>query len=65
MILLSIDTIDKEDSEKIQIKVIDRGIGIPSDFLEDIFKSFKQVDASHTREYSGSGLGLAHTRSGP
>ena len=39
-------------------KVCDSGIGIPEDKLDVLFKSFRQVDASTTRKYGGTGLGL-------
>jgi signal transduction histidine kinase len=39
--------------------VVDQGIGIPADRLDDIFHAFTQVDASSTRSYPGVGLGLA------
>ena len=41
-----------------QLKVIDTGIGINADYIDDIFTPFFQVDSSTTREYEGAGVGL-------
>jgi PAS domain S-box-containing protein len=40
------------------IKVIDSGIGIPHDKLEQIFEPFRQVSEGAGRRYEGAGLGL-------
>jgi hypothetical protein len=42
----------------VKIQVVDTGVGVPSDKLDKIFESFSQADASVTRKYGGSGLGL-------
>ncbi len=39
--------------------ITDTGIGIPVDKQAKLFDSFTQVDASTTRRYGGTGLGLA------
>ncbi len=44
---------------RILFSVIDTGIGIASDDLRQLFLPFSQVDSSLTREYEGTGLGLA------
>jgi signal transduction histidine kinase/DNA-binding response OmpR family regulator len=43
---------------KLLIAVQDTGIGIPEDRLDRLFQSFTQVDASTSRVYGGTGLGL-------
>ena len=43
-------------------RVVDTGIGIPKEELDNIFTEFRQVDATVTREFGGTGLGLSITK---
>jgi len=55
------DTQDK-DLARIRFMVEDTGIGIRPENQEILFSPFSQVDASTTRKYGGSGLGLSICR---
>jgi PAS domain S-box-containing protein len=49
----------ERQDDYLKFSVIDTGIGISEDKLEEIFLSFRQVDNSSTRRHGGAGLGLA------
>ena len=44
------------------VRVRDTGIGISSEFYEDIFIEFRQVSQGLNRQYEGNGLGLSIAR---
>jgi len=62
-ILMSLDKLDTEEglfnNGCVSISIKDQGIGIVPDNESRIFERFYQVDASETRGYEGSGIGLA------
>lgn len=51
-----------DEAAYLKILVIDTGIGIPQHELPHLFDKFHQVDASTSRKYGGTGLGLFISR---
>lgn len=43
-------------------KIRDTGIGVKKEDIPKLFKEFEQIDSSFSREYGGTGLGLALTK---
>ena len=54
----------KRTPNKVELvfEVTDSGIGMSPEILENLFQPFKQADASITRKYGGTGLGLTIVR---
>lgn len=46
-------------TDKLQISISDKGIGMPQADLEHIFERFYTVNKAHSRKMGGSGLGLS------
>jgi signal transduction histidine kinase len=48
--------------EGVRIQIDDDGPGIPEDLHEEVFKPFRRIEASRSRETGGTGLGLTVAR---
>lgn len=55
----SVTVTAKREGKEVKISVIDTGIGIPKEKMNNLFHKFYQVDASISRRYGGTGLGLS------
>jgi signal transduction histidine kinase len=52
----------RADNDMVRFEISDTGIGIAQEQYEMVFVEFEQLDNSPTREYEGSGLGMAITK---
>jgi two-component system sensor histidine kinase/response regulator len=59
-VLMEAERVEEADSRVlVRFSVKDTGIGIPAERMDRLFRSFSQVDDTTTRNFGGTGLGLA------
>ncbi len=57
-IIVSLSHLSREHGMILDFRIVDTGIGIPADRLNELFQSFSQVHHVMNRHYGGTGLGL-------
>lgn len=50
---------DLRDDQLLRVTIKDTGIGMDEPFVKSLFEKFSQEDASVTRQYGGTGLGMS------
>lgn len=60
---LDVEVIDqREDSQLIVITIADTGIGMDTDYIDQLFSKFSQAEKSTSRRFGGTGLGMSITK---
>jgi PAS domain S-box-containing protein len=59
---ISISATTQEKNHKLKFDISDSGIGMTPEQQKELFQPFSQVDASFTRKFGGTGLGLMITK---
>jgi signal transduction histidine kinase/CheY-like chemotaxis protein len=54
----SVRIVLKENEDQLLFSVVDTGIGIEKNGIDQLFKPFEQLDSSRARKHEGTGLGL-------
>jgi signal transduction histidine kinase/CheY-like chemotaxis protein len=62
MITLNAEPVFKDGARWIAFRVADTGIGMTPEQLDKLFQPFVQADASTSRKYGGTGLGMTITQ---
>ena len=55
--------ITEDEDGGVTLRVVDTGVGIPEDKIEDVLQPFGQADSTLARQFGGTGLGLSITKS--
>lgn len=58
VVRLKVDREQRDNIDRIVIKVIDTGRGISSELVNHVYDKFYQIDANHDNENQGTGIGL-------